>query len=232
MGTWVVHITVVTHQAGIGTATLGYLLLAVPPRSDTFCSRRWQRLRRHAPVRAAERPPRTTPRHPRKHGPLQRGDGAARPLLQRLVACRCPRRTRLQQRLPRCLDDTHAVKVEHRYQRPIMSAVPATWSLGGPGLDRRRPHDFLGLAHRAQIHCYRRPRSRDLVPGRARPAAERRRRDSPQPATAKPASPAQRAGARRRRQLPRARRADPCCWGDPGVQGSTGVDPCRVPPSC
>jgi hypothetical protein len=226
-----VHITVVTHQAGIGTATLGYLLLAVPPRSDTFCSRRWQRLRRHAPVRAAERPPRTTPRHPRKHGPLQRGDGAARPLLQRLVACRGPRRTRLQQRLPRCRDEHARVKVEHRYQR--RSCPPSM-----------RPGRSGGLASIvgartiswgwpiAPSHCYRRPRSRDLVPGRARPSAERRRRDSPQPATAKPASPAQRAGARRRRQLPRARRADPCCWGDPGVQGSTGVDPCRVPPSC
>jgi MFS family permease len=33
-----------------------------------------------------------------------------------------------------CLDvsmNTHAVKVEHRYQRPIMSAFHATWSLGG-----------------------------------------------------------------------------------------------------
>jgi len=28
MGTWVVHINVITRQAGVGTATLGYLLLA------------------------------------------------------------------------------------------------------------------------------------------------------------------------------------------------------------
>src|SRR6201995_839734 len=29
MGTWVVHINVIARQAGIGTATLGYLLLAL-----------------------------------------------------------------------------------------------------------------------------------------------------------------------------------------------------------
>ena len=29
MGTWVVHINVIARQAGVGTATLGYLLLAL-----------------------------------------------------------------------------------------------------------------------------------------------------------------------------------------------------------
>src|ERR1035438_9389925 len=81
MGTWVVHINVITRQAGVGTATLGYLLLALAHNVWSL-----------AGALAA----------------LGFSNG--------------------------CLDvsmNTHAVKVEHRYQRPIMSAFHATWSLGG-----------------------------------------------------------------------------------------------------
>jgi hypothetical protein len=55
MGTWVVHINVITRQAGVGTATLGYLLLMLGGSA----------LVRHATVRPAQRPPRTAPRRSR-----------------------------------------------------------------------------------------------------------------------------------------------------------------------
>jgi MFS family permease len=121
MGTWVVHINVITRQAGVGTATLGYLLLALGGSAFVgmrLCGPLNDRLgpRRVIPVSAA-----------------LFSAAVVLPALAHNVWSLAGALAALGFSNG-CLDvsmNTHAVKVEHRYQRPIMSAFHATWSLGG-----------------------------------------------------------------------------------------------------
>jgi len=121
MGTWVVHINVIARQAGVGTAMLGYLLLALG--GSAFAGMRLC-------------------------GPLndRLGPGRVIPVSAALfsAAVVLPALAHNVWSLAGALAalgfsnggldvsmNTHAVKVEHRYRRPIMSAFHATWSLGG-----------------------------------------------------------------------------------------------------
>ena len=121
MGTWVVHINVIARQAGVGTATLGYLLLALGGSAFAgmrLCGPLSDRLgpRLVIPVSAA-----------------LFSAAVVLPALARNVWSLAGALAALGFSSG-CLDvsmNTHAVKVEHRYQRPIMSAFHATWSLGG-----------------------------------------------------------------------------------------------------
>jgi MFS family permease len=121
MGTWVVHINVITRQAGVGTATLGYLLLALGGSAFIgmrLCGPLNDRLgpRRVIPVSAA-----------------LFSAAVVLPALTHNVWSLAVALAVLGFSNG-CLDvsmNTHAVQVEHRYQRPIMSAFHATWSLGG-----------------------------------------------------------------------------------------------------
>jgi predicted MFS family arabinose efflux permease len=121
MGTWVVHINVIARQAGVGTATLGYLLLALGGSAFVgmrLCGPLNDRLgpRRVIPVSAA-----------------LFSAAVVLPALTHNVWSLAGALAVLGFSNG-CLDvsmNTHAVKVEHRYQRPIMSAFHATWSLGG-----------------------------------------------------------------------------------------------------
>ena len=121
MGTWVVHINVIARQAGVGTATLGYLLLALGGSAFAgmrLCGPLNDRLgpRRVIPVSAA-----------------LFSAAVVLPALAHNVWSLAGALAALGFSNG-CLDvsmNTHAVKVEHRYQRPIMSAFHATWSLGG-----------------------------------------------------------------------------------------------------
>jgi MFS family permease len=121
MGTWVVHINVITRQAGVGTATLGYLLLELGGSAFVgmrLCGPLNDRLgpRRVIPVSAA-----------------LFSAAVLLPALAHNVWSLAGALAALGFSNG-CLDvsmNTHAVKVEHRYQRPIMSAFHATWSLGG-----------------------------------------------------------------------------------------------------
>lgn len=121
MGTWVVHINVIARQAGVGTATLGYLLLVLGGSAFVgmrLCGPLNDRLgpRRVIPVSAA-----------------LFSAAVLLPALAHHVWSLAGALAALGFGNG-CLDvsmNTHAVKVEHRYQRPIMSAFHATWSLGG-----------------------------------------------------------------------------------------------------
>lgn len=121
MGTWVVHINVIARQAGVGTATLGYLLLALGGSAFVgmrLCGPLNDRLgpRRVIPVSAA-----------------LFSAALVLPVLAHNVWSLAGALAALGFSNG-CLDvsmNTHAVQVEHRYQRPIMSAFHATWSLGG-----------------------------------------------------------------------------------------------------
>ena len=121
MGTWVVHINVIARQAGVGTATLGYLLLALGGSAFVgmrLCGPLNDRLgpRRVIPVSAA-----------------LFSAAVVLPALAHNVWSLAGALAVLGFSNG-CLDvsmNTHAVKVEHRYQRPVMSAFHATWSLGG-----------------------------------------------------------------------------------------------------
>src|ERR1700722_8146026 len=121
MGTWVVHINVIARQAGVGTAMLGYLLLALGGSAFAgmrVCGPLNDRLgpRRVIPVSAA-----------------LFSAAVVLPALAHNVWSLAGALAVLGFSNG-CLDvsmNTHAVKVEHRYQRPIMSAFHATWSLGG-----------------------------------------------------------------------------------------------------
>jgi len=121
MGTWVVHINVIARQAGVGTATLGYLLLVLGGSAFVgmrLCGPLNDRLgpRRVIPVSAA-----------------LFSAAVLLPALAHHVWSLAGALATLGFSNG-CLDvsmNTHAVKVEHRYQRPIMSAFHATWSLGG-----------------------------------------------------------------------------------------------------
>ncbi|HEV2634847.1 MAG TPA: MFS transporter [Actinocrinis sp.] len=121
MGTWVVHIPLISHQAGIVPATLGWLLLGLGasafvglrlfgPLTDRFGARRT------VPVAAALCSASLV---------LPALAHGVWPLAGGLVALGVGNGS---------LDvsmNTHAVKVEGRYDRPVMSAFHATWSLGG-----------------------------------------------------------------------------------------------------
>ena len=121
MGTWVVHINVIARQAGVGTATLGYLLLVLGGSAFAgmrLCGPLNDRLgpRCVIPVSAA-----------------LFSAAVVLPALAHNVWSLAGALAALGFSSG-CLDvsmNTHAVKVEHRYQRPIMSAFHATWSLGG-----------------------------------------------------------------------------------------------------
>src|ERR1700722_17406117 len=121
MGTWVVHINVIARQAGVGTAVLGYLLLALGGSAFVgmrLCGPLNDRLgpRRVIPVSAA-----------------LFSAAVVLPALAHNVWSLAGALAALGFSNG-CLDvsmNTHAVKVEHRYHRPIMSAFHATWSLGG-----------------------------------------------------------------------------------------------------
>src|ERR1700722_19242501 len=121
MGTWVVHINVIACQAGVGTAMLGYLLLALGGSAFAgmrLCGPLNDRLgpRRVIPVSAA-----------------LFSAAVVLPALAHNVWSLAGALAALGFSSGG-LDvsmNTHAVKVEHRYRRPIMSAFHATWSLGG-----------------------------------------------------------------------------------------------------
>src|SRR3984957_10414471 len=121
MGTWVVHINVIACQAGVGTAMLGYLLLALGGSAFAgmrLCGPLNDRLglRRVIPVSAA-----------------LFSAAVVLPALAHNVWSLAGALAALGVSSGG-LDvsmNTHAVKVEHRYRRPIMSAFHATWSLGG-----------------------------------------------------------------------------------------------------
>src|SRR3984893_4543681 len=121
MGPWVVHINVITRQAGVVTATLGYLLLVLG--GSAFVG-----MRLCGPLNDHLGPRRVIP--------------VSAALFSVAVVLPAVAHTvwSLAGALAAlgfsngCLDvsmNTHAVKVEHRYRRPIMSAFHATWSLGG-----------------------------------------------------------------------------------------------------
>lgn len=121
MGTWVVHIPLIAHQAGADPATLGWLLLVLGgsafvglrlfgPLTDRFGARRTVPVAAAACSAALLFPALA-------HGVW--------PLAGALILLGIGNGS---------LDvsmNTHAVKVEGRYGRPIMSAFHATWSLGG-----------------------------------------------------------------------------------------------------
>ena len=121
MGTWVVHINVIARQAGVGTAMLGYLLLALGGSAFAgmrLCGPLNDRLgpRRVIPVSAA-----------------LFSAAVVLPALAHNVWSLAGALAALGFSNG-SLDvsmNTHAVKVEHRYRRPVMSAFHATWSLGG-----------------------------------------------------------------------------------------------------
>ena len=121
MGTWVVHINVIARQAGVGTATLGYLLLALG--GSAFVG-----MRLCGPLNDRFGPRRVIPASAALFSAsilLPAVSHSVWALAGALAALGFSNG---------CLDvsmNTHAVKVEHRYQRPIMSAFHATWSLGG-----------------------------------------------------------------------------------------------------
>ncbi|WP_378740052.1 MFS transporter [Nocardia brasiliensis] len=121
MGMWVVHIPAVEHRVGIGHATLGWLLLLLG--AGAFAGMRLV-------------------------GPLADRYGAR--VVVPVSAALCAAAVILPGLSPNawtlgvallalgfgngCLDvamNAHAVQVEHRYQRSVMSAFHATYSLGG-----------------------------------------------------------------------------------------------------
>ncbi|MEU7222063.1 MFS transporter [Nocardia iowensis] len=121
MGMWVVHIPAVEHRVGIGHATLGWLLLLLGAGAFTGM---------------------------RLVGPLADRYGAR--VVVPVSAALCAAAVILPGLSPNawtlgiallalgfgngCLDvamNAHAVQVEHRYQRSVMSAFHATYSLGG-----------------------------------------------------------------------------------------------------
>src|SRR3984957_15789106 len=157
MGTWVVHINVIARQAGVGTAVLGYLLLALG--GSAFAG-----MRLCGPLNDRLGPRRVIPasaglfsaavvlpalahnvwslagalaaRRFRSGAPA----GAALCSAPVLLPALAHNFWSLAGALAALgfssggLDvsmNTHAVKVEHRYRRPIMSAFHATWSLDG-----------------------------------------------------------------------------------------------------
>jgi predicted MFS family arabinose efflux permease len=121
MGTWVVHINVITRQAGVGTATLGYLLLVLG--GSAFVG-----MRLCGPLND-----RLGPRRVITVSAALFSVAVVLPALAHTVWSLAGALAALGFSNG-CLDvsmNTHAVQVEHRYQRPIMSAFHATWSLGG-----------------------------------------------------------------------------------------------------
>ena len=121
MGTWVVHINVIARQAGVGTATLGYLLLVLG--ASAFVG-----MRLCGPLNDRFGPRRVIPASAALFSAAVLLPAIAHSVWSLAGALAALGFTN------GCLDvsmNTHAVKVEHRYQRPIMSAFHATWSLGG-----------------------------------------------------------------------------------------------------
>jgi MFS family permease len=121
MGTWVVHINVITRQAGIGTAILGYLLLALG--ASAFVG-----MRLCGPLNDRFGPRRVIPVSAALFSVSVLLPALAHNVWSLAVALAALGFSN------GCLDvsmNTHAVKVEYRYRRPIMSAFHATWSLGG-----------------------------------------------------------------------------------------------------
>jgi len=121
MGTWVVHIPVITHRTGVGPGTLGWLLLvlgtaaflgmqAVGPLTDRFGARST------VPI-----------------GGALCSTALILPGLVHSVWTLAAAVAALGLGNG-CLDvamNTHAVHVERAYGRPIMAAFHAIWSLGG-----------------------------------------------------------------------------------------------------
>lgn len=121
MGTWVVHINVIARQAGVGTAMLGYLLLALG--GSAFAG-----MRLCGPLND-----RLGPRHVIPVSAALFSAAVVLPALAHNVWSLAGALAALGFSNG-SLDvsmNTHAVKVEHRYRRPVMSAFHATWSLGG-----------------------------------------------------------------------------------------------------
>ena len=121
MGTWVVHINVIARQAGVGTATLGYLLLALG--GSAFVG-----MRLCGPLNDRLGPRRVIPASAALFSAAILLPAFAHSVwsLAGALAVLGFSNGSLDVSM-----NTHAVKVEHAYQRPIMSAFHATWSLGG-----------------------------------------------------------------------------------------------------
>jgi MFS family permease len=120
-GGLVVHINVIARQAAVGTATLGYLLLALGGSALVgmrLCGPLNDRLGPHRviPVSAALLSAAVV------LPALAHDAWSLAPALAALGFSNGGLDVSM---------NTHAVKVEHRYQRPIMSTFHATWSLGG-----------------------------------------------------------------------------------------------------
>jgi MFS family permease len=121
MGMWVVHIPSVEHRAGIGAAALGWLLLALGagafagmqvagPLADRYGARTVVPLSAALCSGTAVLPG------------LATGAGVLAVALLALG---------VGNGLLDASMNVHAVEVEHRYRRPVMSAFHATYSIGG-----------------------------------------------------------------------------------------------------
>ncbi|WP_093787376.1 MFS transporter [Actinacidiphila guanduensis] len=121
MGMWVVHIPSVEHRAGIGAAALGWLLLALGagafagmqvagPLADRYGARTVVPLSAALCSGTAVLPG------------LATGAGVLAVALLALG---------VSNGLLDASMNVHAVEVEHRYRRPVMSAFHATYSIGG-----------------------------------------------------------------------------------------------------